>query len=57
VALLELSKFFELDGDIESARKVLNKCLSVASGEWKVWFEAVTMEIRNGYFKEAACCL
>jgi len=22
-------------------------------GEWKIWFEAVMLEVRNGYFNEA----
>lgn len=36
---------------------MLGKCLQVSSGEWKIWFEAVMMEIRNGNFSEAFDCI
>jgi len=53
LALLEYAKFFEMEGQIERARQVMGSAKKLVRGEWKIWFEAVMLEVRNGFFKEA----
>ena len=37
--------------NLPKAREILQKCKLIAKGEWKVYFEAVMIEIRNGKFE------
>jgi len=53
LGLLELSKFWEMEGQVTRARQVLKSTKYLMKTEWKIYFEAVMMEIRNGFFKEA----
>lgn len=53
LALLEYAKFFEMEGQISRARQVMGSAKKLVKGEWKLWFEAVMLEMRNGFFKEA----
>jgi hypothetical protein len=31
----------------------MSSAKKLVKGEWKLWFEAVMLEMRNGFFKEA----
>ena len=42
-----------MEGQIVRARQIMSSAKRLVRGEWKIWFEAVMLEIRNGYFKEA----
>jgi hypothetical protein len=42
-----------MEGNIEKSRQIMGTCKKVAKSEWKVYFEAVMMEMRNGQFEEA----
>jgi hypothetical protein len=51
--LLEYAKFFEMEGQMVRARQVMNSTKKLVRSEWKIFFEAVMLEMRNGYFDEA----
>lgn len=53
IALLDYSKFFEMDGEVVRARQIMNSAKKLVKQEWKLFFEAVMLEMRNGFFKEA----
>ncbi len=53
VALLDYAKFWEMEGNIQKARQIMHSAKQMVKAEWKLFFEAVMMEIRNGYFAEA----
>lgn len=53
VALLDYSKFFEMEGEVGRARSIMNSAKKLVKQEWKLFFEAVMLEMRNGYFIEA----
>jgi hypothetical protein len=53
LALLEYAKFFEMEGEIQRARQIMNSTKRLVKGEWKIFFEAVMLELRNGFFGEA----
>ena len=53
LAILEYSKFYEMIGKVGRARQVMNSAKRMIKCEWKIWFEAVMLEMRNGFFKEA----
>ncbi len=53
VALLDYAKFFEMEGNMTRARQIMGSAKSMVRSEWKLFFEAVMMEIRNGFFDEA----
>ena len=53
IALLEYAKYFEMEGQIVRARQVMNSTKKLVRSEWKIFFEAVMLEMRNGYFDEA----
>jgi len=40
-------------GKLSRARQVMNSAQRIVKGEWKIWFEAVMLEMRNGFFREA----
>ena len=53
IALLEYAKYFEMEGQMTRARQVMNSTKKLVRSEWKIFFEAVMLEMRNGYFDEA----
>ena len=53
LALLEYAKYFEMKGEIKRARQIMISAKKMVPTEWKIFFEAVMSEIRNGYFTEA----
>lgn len=42
-----------MEGQVTRARQIMGSAKKLVRGEWKIWFEAVMLEVRNGYFKEA----
>jgi len=50
VALLDYSKFFEMEGEAGKARQIMNSAKKLVKQEWKLFFEAVMLEMRNGFF-------
>lgn len=53
LALLEYAKFFETEDQLIRARQIMNQTKKLVKQEWKVFFEAVMLELRNGCFSEA----
>lgn len=53
MALLEYAKYFEMQNQIGRARQIMNQTKKLVKSEWKVFFEAVMLEMRNGFFTEA----
>lgn len=53
LALLEYAKYFEMEGAVCRARMIMNSAKKIVRSEWKLFFEAVMLEMRNGYFQEA----
>ncbi len=53
LALLEYAKFFEMRGEVKRARQIMVSAKKMVPTEWKIYFEAVMLEIRNGFFTEA----
>jgi hypothetical protein len=53
LALLEYAKYFEIEGNMHKARQVMNSTKRLVQSEWKVFFEAVMLELRSGSFNEA----
>lgn len=53
MALLEYAKYFEMQNQIGRARQIMNQTKKLVKSEWKVFFEAVMLEMRNGFFSEA----
>lgn len=53
MALLEYAKFFEMKGEVKRARQIMAQTKRLVKSEWKVYFEAVMLEVRNGFFTEA----
>jgi tetratricopeptide (TPR) repeat protein len=52
-ALIEYSKHFEMRGEIERAREIMDHAKRLSKNEWKTHFEAVMFEIRVGCFRQA----
>ena len=50
---MEYSKHFEMLGEVERAREIMDHAKRISKGEWKTHFEAVMFEIRTGSFKQA----
>jgi hypothetical protein len=42
-----------MEGEMHRARAIMGQTKRLVKAEWKVFFEAVMLELRNGYFKEA----
>lgn len=53
MALLEYAKFFEMEGNIDRARQIMNSTRKILKSEWKIFFEAVMLEMRSGNFQHA----
>ena len=53
MAMLEYAKHFEMRGQNERARQIMQHTKRIAKTEWKTHFETVLLEIRSGYFSEA----
>ena len=53
IALLDYSKYFEMEGEVNRARQIMNSAKKLVKQEWKLFFEAVMLEMRNGFFHEA----
>jgi tetratricopeptide (TPR) repeat protein len=53
LALLEYAKFYEMEGQITRARQIMNSAKRLVKQEWKLFFEAVMLEMRSGYFSDA----
>ena len=53
LALLEYAKFFEMEGNLDRARQVMNSTKKILKNEWKIFFEAVMLEMRSGNFTQA----
>jgi ubiquinone biosynthesis protein Coq4 len=53
LALLEYAKFYEMEGQLQRARQIMKSAKKLVKQEWKVFFEAVMLELRNGCFTEA----
>jgi len=51
--LLECSRVEEYEGHVETARDVLLKARDETRHEWKVFLEAVMLELRNGHREDA----
>ena len=51
--MLEYAKFFEMKGEVKRARQIMSQTKRLVKSEWKVYFEAVMLEVRNGFFAEA----
>jgi hypothetical protein len=51
--LLEYAKYFEMRGEVKRARQIMLSAKKMVPTEWKIFFESVMLEIRNGYFTEA----
>ena len=52
-SLVEYAKHFEIQGDVDRARKIMDQAKRMSKGEWKTQFEAVMLEVRAGAFDEA----
>ena len=52
-ALIEYSKHFEIRGQVERAREIMDHAKRLSKSEWKIHFEAEMFEIRVGCFKQA----
>jgi hypothetical protein len=50
---MEYSKHFEMLGEIDRAREIMDHAKRISKGEWKTHFEAVMFEIRTGCFNTA----
>jgi la-related protein 1 len=53
MALLEYAKYFEMVDQVDRARLVMSQAKHLVKAEWKLYFEAVMLEFRQGNFKEA----
>lgn len=42
-----------MEGQLQRARQIMSSAKRLVRGEWKIWFEAVMLEVRNGHFKDA----
>lgn len=42
-----------MQGQVARARQIMNQTKKLVKSEWKVYFEAVMLELRNGFFAEA----
>jgi hypothetical protein len=42
-----------MTGKINKARQVMASAKRLVPSEWKIFFEAVMIEMRNGFFTEA----
>lgn len=51
--MLEYAKHFELRGEVERARQIMQHARRLTKGEWKTHFESVMLEIRTGQFQKA----
>ncbi|GBG29162.1 Pre-mRNA-splicing factor CLF1 [Hondaea fermentalgiana] len=51
--LLECSRIEEYEGNIDKAREVLVRARAETRHEWKVFLEAVMLELRNGHREDA----
>lgn len=52
-ALMEYAKHFEMLGEVERAREIMEHAKRLSKSEWKTHFEAVLFEIRVGCFDRA----
>jgi hypothetical protein len=50
---MEYSKHFEMLGEVDRAREIMEHAKRISKGEWKTHFEVVMFEIRTGCFKKA----
>jgi len=53
MALLEYAKYFEMVEQVDRARLVMSQAKHLVKAEWKLYFEAVMLEFRQGNFEEA----
>lgn len=53
MAMLEYAKHFEMRGQPQRARQIMQHTKRIAKAEWKTHFESVLLEIRSGCFAEA----
>jgi len=53
MAVLEYAKHFELRGQSQRARQIMQHTKRIAKAEWKTHFESVLLEIRSGCFAQA----
>ena len=53
MAMLEYAKHFEMRGQPQRARQIMQHTKRIAKTEWKTHFEAVLLEIRSGCFEVA----
>lgn len=51
--MIEYAKHFEIKGDIQRAREILEQAKYLSKGEWKTHFEVVMFEMRIGSFIRA----
>ena len=42
-----------MKGQIQRSRQIVTSARRLVSSEWKIFFESVMLEMRNGYFNEA----
>jgi hypothetical protein len=47
-SLIEYAKHFEIRGEIQRAREIMDQAKKLSKGEWKTQFEAVMLEVRTG---------
>ena len=50
---MEYAKHFEMLGEVERARDIMDHAKRLSKSEWKAHFEAVLFEIRVGCFDKA----
>jgi len=53
MALLEYAKHFETRGMNDRAHQIMASTKRLIKNEWKIYFEAVMLELRSGDFKNA----
>mmetsp|Transcript_27743 Transcript_27743/g.34478 ORF Transcript_27743/g.34478 Transcript_27743/m.34478 type:complete len:180 (+) Transcript_27743:1345-1884(+) len=53
MAMLEYAKHFEMRGQPQRARQIMQHTKRIAKAEWKTHFEAVLLEVRAGCFEQA----
>ena len=53
MAMLDYAKHFEMRGQVQRARQILQHTKRIAKTEWKIHLESVLLEVRNGCFDAA----
>ena len=53
MAMLDYAKHFEMRGQVQRARQILQHTKRIAKTEWKIHLESVLLEVRNGCFDTA----